>query len=95
MTFDHHHLAQADIDRLSPEDYSMFLAYGDTFRYSPPEPTGEGSNQFWEAEATRLIEAAEREDILLGKRVRRSFNQRSATWSYPGDSQDTTKDTER
>ena len=88
-------MTQQDIEKLDAENYSMFLAYGDTFNDSPPESTGEGSDQFWEAEATRLIEAAEREDILLGKRVRCSFNQRSTTWSYPGDSQDTTRDTER
>ena len=92
MTFE---LTQSEVDSLDHEDYSMFLAYGDTFRYSPPEPTGEGSDQFWEAEATRILAAASGEKLLVSKRLRSSLNQRSATWSYPGDSQDTTRDTER
>ena len=80
----HHHLGQAEIDSLNAEDYSMFLAYGDTFNDSPPESTGEGSNQFWEAAATRLLEAAEREELLLGKRLRRHLNKRGRSISYKG-----------
>ena len=73
---------QTDIEQFNAEDYSMFLAYGDTFRDLPPEPTGEGSNQFWEATATELIERASREELQLGKRVRSSFNTRVPTIRY-------------
>ena len=73
---------QPDIDQFDDEDYSMFLAYGDTFRDLPPEPTGEGSNQFWEAKATELIERASREELQLGKRVRSSLNTRVPTIRY-------------
>ena len=79
MTFE---LTQSEIDSLDPEDYSMFLAYGDTFRYSPPEPTGEGSNQFWEAEATIILAAASGEKLLVRKRLRSSLNQRMPTIRY-------------
>ncbi len=77
-------MTQQDIEKLDAENYSMFLAYGDTFNDSPPESTGEGSNQFWEAAATRLLEAAEREELLLGKRLRRHLNKRGRSISYKG-----------
>ena len=73
---------QTDIEQFNAEDYSMFLAYGDTFRDLPPEPTGEGSNQFWEAKATELIERASREELQLGKRVRSSLNTSVPTIRY-------------
>lgn len=79
MTFE---LTQSEVDSLDHEDYSMFLAYGDTFRYSPPEPTGEGSDQFWEAEATRILAAASGEKLLVSKRLRSSLNQRMPTIRY-------------
>ena len=85
MMYDHHHLEQASIEALNDEDYSMFLAYGDTFNDSPPESTGEGSNQFWEAAATRLLEAAERKELLFGQRVRSSVNKRGTTLRYRWD----------
>ena len=89
MTFNQH-----DIDGFDDEDYSMFLAYGDTFRYSPPEPTGEGSNLFWEEEATRLIERSSPKKLLISQRLRGVFNQRMPSWSYPRDSDIPEFDTE-
>ena len=77
---------QQDIDRFNAQDYSMFLAYGDTFRDQTSVPTGTGSHQLWEAEATRLIEAARPKELQLSERVRCSINQRGATWSYPAPS---------
>ena len=77
-------LTQQDIEKLDAENYSMFLAYGDTFNDSPPESTGEGSDQFWEAAATRLLKAAEREELLLGKHLRRHLNKRGRSISYKG-----------
>ena len=84
MTSDHHHHEQAEIEALNDEQYSLFLAYGDTFNDSPPESTGKGSDQFWEAAATRLLKAAEREELLFGKHLRRHLNKRGRSISYKG-----------
>ena len=89
MTFE-----QQDIDRFNAHDYSMFLAYGDTFRDLSTESTGEGSNQFWEAEATRLIERAGSKKLFVSERVRCSFNQRMPTIRYPRDSDIPPEDSE-
>ena len=82
---------QPDIDQFDDEDYSMFLAYGDTFRDLPPEPTGEGSNQFWENKATELLERVGSEKLFKRQRIWSSVNQRKPTWRYPGDSDFTTE----
>ena len=67
-------LTQADIDR--------FLAYGDTFRNQTSGTAGEGSDQLWPDEATRILEDTGREILRVGKRIRDSiYNQRS-TWGY-------------
>ena len=85
---------QPDSDQFDDEDYSMFLAYGDTFRDLPPEPTGEGSNQFWENKATELLERAGGEKLFKCLSIRSSINQRKPTWRYQGDSDFTTEDPE-
>ncbi len=75
-------LTQADIDRLDDYEYAMFLAYGDTFRNQTSVSAGEGSDQLWPDEATRVLEDVRDEILLVGKRVRDSiYNQRS-TWRY-------------
>ena len=75
-------LTQADIDRLDDYEYAMFLAYGDTFRNQTPGTAGEGSDQLWPDEATRVLEDVRDEILLVGKRVRDSFNNRRFTWGY-------------
>ncbi len=75
-------LTQAEIDRLDDYEYAMFLAYGDTFRHQPSVPAGEGSDQLWPDEATRVLEDVRDEILLVGKRVRDSFNNRRFTWGY-------------
>ena len=79
---DHHHLTWAEIESLSDEDYALFLAYGDTLTDQTTVPAGAGGDQLWDDEATRLLEAAEREDILLGKRLRVCFYNRYAPFPY-------------
>lgn len=79
MMFD---LTQSDIESLDPEDYSLFLAYGDTLGNPDPVQTGEGSDQSWEDEATRLIEEASREIVLERKRLRLLVHNQRATWRY-------------
>ena len=75
-------LTQADIDRLDDYEYAMFLAYGDTFRNQTSVSAGEGSDQLWPDEATRVLEDVRDEILRVGKRVRDSiYNQRS-TWRY-------------
>ena len=74
-------LSQEDIETLDQHEYSLFLAYGDTFTDSATISTGEGSHQLWEDEATRLIEEARGEILCLGKRVRSQFNSYGTTFS--------------
>ena len=75
-------LTQADIDRLDDYEYAMFLDYGDTFRNQTSVPAGEGSDRLWPDEATRVLEDVRDEILLVGKRVRDSFNNRRFTWGY-------------
>ncbi len=78
-------LTQADIDRLDDYEYAMFLAYGDTFRNQTPGTAGEGSDQLWPDEATRILGEVGESVLRIGKRVRDSiYNQRS-TWGYQRD----------
>ena len=75
-------LTQAEIDRLDDYEYAMFLAYGDTFRNQTSGTAGEGSDQLWPDEATRILEDTGGEILRVGKRIRDSiYNQRS-TWGY-------------
>ena len=78
----HHHLDLAEIESLDEEDYSMFLAYGDTLTDQEPVQTGEGSDLLWEGEITRLLEKAAREELLLGQCVRDGFYNQRTPISY-------------
>ncbi len=49
---------QHQIESLNEHEYSLLLAYGDTFRDQETIPAREGSDLVWEREATRLIEQA-------------------------------------
>ena len=81
MFNDHHHLSQAEIESLTDEDYSMFLAYGDTLTDHETVQTGARCDQLWEDEATRLIEEARGEILCFGKRVRSQFNSYGPSFS--------------
>ena len=74
-------LTQEDIENLDQHEYSLFLAYGDTFTDSTTIPTGEGSHQLWEDEATRLIEEARGEILRFGKHLRSQFNSYGTSFS--------------
>ena len=73
---------QTDIDQFNDEDYSMFLAYGDTFRDQETVPTGTGGDKLWEDTATRLIEEARREELRFGKRLWSVVYNRHTPFSY-------------
>ena len=74
-------LTQEEIETLDQHEYSLFLAYGDTFTDQTTVSIGEGSHQLWEDEASRLIEEARGEILCLGKRVRSQFNSYGTTFS--------------
>ena len=78
MTFE---LTQEEIETLDQHEYSLFLAYGDTFTDTETISVGEGSHQLWEDEATRLIEETGGEILRLGKRVRSQFNSYGSSFS--------------
>ena len=78
----HHHLDMAEIESLVDHEYSMFLAYGDSLTDFEAVPVGEGSDLMWEDEITRLLEAAEREELLLGQCVRDGFYNQRTPFSY-------------
>ena len=69
-------LTQHQIDHLDDYEYSLFLAYGDSFKPTPTVPPGTRSNQLREAEATRILEQAGGKILCFGKRVRSRFNKR-------------------
>jgi len=72
----------AEIESLVDHEYSMFLAYGDSLTDFEAVPVGEGSDLMWEDEITRLLEAAEREELLLGQCVRDGFYNQRTPFSY-------------
>ena len=72
----------AEIESLADHEYSMFLAYGDTLTDFDAVPIGEGSDLMWEDEIARLLEQAEREELLLGECVRDGFYNQRTPFSY-------------
>jgi len=74
-------LTQEDIENLDQHEYSLFLAYGDTFTDKTAVSIGEGSHQLWEDAASRLIEETGGEILRLGKRVRGQLNSYSPSFS--------------
>ena len=69
-------LTQHQIDHLDDYEYSLFLAYGDSFKPTPTVPPGTRSDQLRETEATRILEQAGGKILCFGKRVRPPFNKR-------------------
>ena len=78
-------LTQEDIENLDQHEYSLFLAYGDTFTDKTAVSIGEGSHQLWEDEASRLIEETRGEILCLGKRVRSQLNSYGTSFSNQRD----------
>lgn len=62
-------LTQRQIETLNEEEYSLFLAYGDTFRDTETDQPGAGSSELWETEVTRVSETAAREKLLISQCV--------------------------
>ena len=69
-------LTQHQIDHLDDYEYSLFLAYGDSFKPTATVPPRTRSDQLREAEATRILEQAGGKILRFGKRVRSRFNKR-------------------
>jgi hypothetical protein len=59
-------LTQFQIESLNEHEYSLFLAYGDTFLDQQTISARKGSDLVWEREATRLIEEAGGEKLRIG-----------------------------
>jgi hypothetical protein len=62
-------LTQIEIDNLDEHQYSMFLAYGDTFTDPKTSQVGGRGVELWEGEASRLIAEASREKLCISKCV--------------------------
>lgn len=58
-------LTQLQIEALTDHQYSLFLAYGDTFRDQQTIPVRTGSDLVWEGEATRLLEKTGGEKLCI------------------------------
>ena len=69
-------LTQRQIDRLDDYEYSLFLAYGDSYKPTPTIPSRTRSDQLWEAETSRFFRETRREILRFRKRVRGVINQR-------------------
>ncbi len=77
-----HEFTQSQIDALNEHDYSMFLAYGDTFTDQETIPIGTGGDFLWEAEASRFDRETREQVVQFGKRLRCTLNQGSPSDSY-------------
>ena len=69
-------LTQRQIDRLDDYEYSLFLAYGDSYKPTPTIPSRTRSDQLWEAKTSRFFRETRREILRFRKRVRGVINQR-------------------
>ena len=74
-------LTQHQIDHLDDYEYSLFLAYGDSFKPTPTVPAGTGGDQLWETKAARLHEEIRGEILRFRKRLWGVINQRGTTLS--------------
>jgi len=74
-------LTQRQIDRLDDYEYSLFLAYGDSFQPTSTVSARTGSDQLWEAKASRLHAEIRREILRFRKRIWGVINQRGFTIS--------------
>ena len=72
-------LTQRQIDRLDDYEYSLFLAYGDSYKPTPTISPRTRSDQLWEAKTSRFFRETRREILRFRKRVRGVINQRSTT----------------
>ena len=77
-----HEFTQSQIDALNEHDYSLFLAYGDTFTDQETIPIGTGGDFLWEAEASRFNREVGEQVVQFGKRVRSTINNGSLADSY-------------
>ena len=77
-----HDLTQQQIEALDEHDYSMLLAYGDTFTDQPTISIGTGGDLLWETEAERFNREVGEQVVQFGKRVRSTINNGSLADSY-------------
>ena len=76
---------QHEIESLNEEDYSMFLAYGDTFPNQETSTVREGSDFLWPPEITRFSEITGGEELRFRECVRNSKYSLSFASGYTGD----------
>ncbi len=81
MMYDLH---QIEIDQLTDEDYSMFLAYGDTFPDQTTISARTGSDLLWENKIDQINQIPGRENVRISKCVRNRKYSGSPTFSYEG-----------
>ena len=62
-------LTQSEIESLDDHQYSLFLAYGDTFRDKETGKTGGGGSELWERAVTRFLAETSREELRISQRV--------------------------
>lgn len=62
-------MTQTEIESLDDHQYSLFLAYGDTFKDQETGKTGGGSLELWEREVTRFLAETSREELRISQRV--------------------------
>ena len=77
-----YNLYQIEIDSLNDEDYSMFLAYGDTFPNQTTMPLGRGGDLVWEEKTTRINEVLGSEELCLSECIWNRKHRVSFTPSY-------------
>jgi hypothetical protein len=75
-------LHQIEIDQLNPEEYSMFLAYGDTFPNQTTDPARTGSDILWENTLDELYQVPGREVVRISKCVRNRKYLGGSTFSH-------------
>ena len=76
---------QHEIESLNEEDYSMFLAYGDTFTDPETSSVRAGSDFLWPPEVTRYSETTGGEELRFRVCVRNSKHSGGFAAGYTGD----------
>ena len=77
-------LHQIEIDSLNDEDYSMLLAYGDTFRDQTTSSPRTGGDILWQDKTSRINEVLGGEELRLGECIWNRKHSFSFTFSDEG-----------
>ena len=79
-----YNLHQIEIDSLNDEDYSMFLAYGDTIADQSPVPFGTGGDIVWQDKTARINEVIGGEELCISEPIWNRKHSFSFTFSDEG-----------